>query len=184
MSKWSKRSKDSVVSACVKLRLTLMRWLANANSSSSSIPSLSMSASFQTFPSTVLGSFDFTISLLALAPRVEDLVVGGLVPDDDPLGVVDAFAGALAVAVAERAVRRAVERAALHHRVGPLVLLLAHQHHQAGDVVGQHVVHRLQQLQLQGLELVEMSPRLPMSSFFLFSFPNTAGISFFRALMM
>jgi len=45
--------------------LTLIRCIAKANSSASSRPSLSMSDNFQIFPSTELGSFDFTISLFA-----------------------------------------------------------------------------------------------------------------------
>lgn len=88
--------------------------------------------------------------------RVEDLVVHGLVPGHHPLGVVDALAGALAVAVAEGAVQGALEGSSLHHLGWPLGLLLAHQHHQLRDVVGQHVLHRLQQLALQGLELAEI----------------------------
>lgn len=88
--------------------------------------------------------------------RVEDLVVGGFVTGHHPLGLVDALAGTLAVAVAEGPVKGAVEGAALHHGVGTLGLLLADKDHQAGDVVGQHVVHGLQEFGLQRLEFVEV----------------------------
>lgn len=48
---------------------TWIRCMASANSSSSRKPSLSMSDSFQILPSTELGSFDFTISVLAAVDK-------------------------------------------------------------------------------------------------------------------
>ena len=42
--------------------------MASANSSMSSIPSLSVSASFQIFPNSLLGRFDFIISAFAARP--------------------------------------------------------------------------------------------------------------------
>ena len=53
--------------------MTLMRCMARANSSWSSIPSLSVSARRQTFPSTLLGSWDFIISSFADRPEKENI---------------------------------------------------------------------------------------------------------------
>ena len=57
----------------VLIIVTLMRCMARANSSWSSIPSLSVSARRQTFPSTLLGSWDFIISSFADRPEKENI---------------------------------------------------------------------------------------------------------------
>lgn len=100
-----------------------------------------------------IGTSYFTIDR---RERVEDLVVHGLVPGHHPLGVIDPFSGAFSISVAEGTVQGALEGSSLHHLGWPLGLLLADEHHELGDVIGQHVFHGLQQLALQRLELAKI----------------------------
>ena len=50
----------------------------------------------------------------------------------------------------------ALECSTLHYLGRPLGLLLAHQHHELGNVMSQHVIHHLQQLAFQGLEFAKV----------------------------